>query len=499
MKFRSTWALLVIALIFGSYIYFIEIKKSAKDEELKSESEKVFALDADKIKGLKIKNANGSFDFEKDPKEGWKIKSPIVSLADETVMTGIVTGVSAERFDQVVSEGAETDLKTYGLDNPKEAVSLIGPDGVSKTVDIGSEGALSGKIYAMREGEKKVLFANTSLKTQIEKSLKDFRDKRVLRFSKDDVTSISISSNRADNALHLAMVKKSNVWQVTEPFSGKADEATVQALITTLEGLRATDFPSEEAQNPKKILSYGLNKPEFEVTLSDKDGKVLSKVLISPKKQGDTFAVVEGKPTIYQMFATSSDSLSHKADDFKDKKYPYEFDSSDIGEIIFKTEIVDLDLVKKSGNWQEKNPSTSGAKSGESARVVNQVQVNSLIDKLKSFKTSEFIKNETPKELAPPSGPKGSLTLKDAKGSLLIGYNWGEKTKSGKSYYIKTTKGSDVFGIDANAIDSLPGQTLLEDKVKNLATPTPPAGPTSPNATLPSHNLNPAFKKPGEK
>ena len=64
MKFRNTWILAGIAVIFGLYMYFGEYKKAAKEEEEKKANEKVLNVEVDKVKKVEIKNDNGDFVLE---------------------------------------------------------------------------------------------------------------------------------------------------------------------------------------------------------------------------------------------------------------------------------------------------------------------------------------------------------------------------------------------------------------------------------------------------
>ena len=45
MKFKKTYVLFAVALLFGAYIYFVEIKKAGEEASSKEKSEKILVFD----------------------------------------------------------------------------------------------------------------------------------------------------------------------------------------------------------------------------------------------------------------------------------------------------------------------------------------------------------------------------------------------------------------------------------------------------------------------
>jgi hypothetical protein len=476
MKFKGTYFLLLFAVLLGAYIYFVEIKKAAKDEDAKTLNEKVFgSQDVEKSKGLELKNTNGDVVIEKDAQNHWQIKSPIQDLADDQTISGMLTSLSSEKFDDVVAEGA-VDLKIYGLDNPKDVLTLTLADGKKIAVKVGIDAPMTGKLYLKRDDEQKVLFGNNSIKFQCEKSLKDLRDKRIFRGDKSQIESLDISYKSAAPPFHVELKKTGPLWMEIKPNAEQADQETVTSVLSALDSIRATDFASEKAAEPSERKKYLLTNPTTEFVAKDKDGKVLSKILVSAKKDNNIYMIseVQGQNSIYQLFSTAADGLIKKPEDFRDKKTPYEFKKEDVSEIILKTSMADFDLLKKASGWELAHP--------EKDKDVSQIQISSLLEKLGALKTTEFIKQEIPKGLTP--NPKGIITLKNSKGEILNSFAWGEKTKSQKSYFMKTFKsGGNSLGVDSSLIDGLPGQTLVETRKAPTPNSMPPqALPQSPAA-----------------
>jgi hypothetical protein len=467
MKFKSTWVLLLSAIAFGAYIYFVEIKKAAKDEDAKSQSEKIFTIEADKSQAIEFKNANGTIALEKDALNHWQIKSPVQAAADDQVVTSLLAALGSEKFDQVIDD-ASIDLKIYGLDNPKDTLTLTSATGVKISVKVGIDAALPGKIYLQRNSDLKILFASSSIKFQVEKSVKDLRDKRIIKSDKNQVENLEISYHLSGNNSHLKLIKKGGDWLLVKPISEKADQDTVLAFINSLDTMRAADFVSENSSDPSELKKFQLNAPAIEVTTSDKDGKPLEKLAFSGKSKigNNVYITSVNSKSIYQFAASMLDSFIKPTDAFRDKKAPFEFKKDDVTEVLLKTSLVDFDLLKKNGSWELAKP--------ETGKEVSQIQMTNFLEKVASIKINEFLDGELAKGLVGKGGPKGNIILKNAKGDLVKSFAWGEKTKSGKSYFLKVSGLNKIFAVDAPTIDSLPGQTLVEAKaplIKPVASP----------------------------
>jgi hypothetical protein len=322
---------------------------------------------------------------------------------------------------------------------------------------------LPGKVYLQRDGDNKIMLASSSFKANLDKQQKDLRDKRIFRGEKDDVKHLTLRDNSKDNKLEVKADFDGKKW-VLPPRNELADADTVKAVIDNATSLRAIDFPSENGQDKAELKKYLLDKPEIEVTLGGSKADI-GKLDISAKKDNNVYAHWEGQPTIYQLYVSAVDSLHKKPADFKDKKKPFEFNKDDAGEIILKTSLTNLHLIKKGSSW-ELTPSAED-------KVVNQIQVTNFLDKLSTLKTAEFL---SPKDKAKGlNPPEHDVILKNSKGDEIFSMGWGEKTKSGKAYFAKTNKVPEIVGADASTIDALPAQTLVETK-----SPSPSPGASAP-------------------
>lgn len=445
--FKGTFLLLLVVIAFGAYIYFVEFKQAEEEKKVKEMAEKLFPFDTKGVTAIKIKNSFGDFELEKKG-DDWHLTFPLADSADQTSLTTLVNNMGTAKFDSVVVEG-EANLAEFGLNDPKTSITLISPDKTTKIL-VGDNAALSGKMYVKRDGEDKVLFSNSSFKTFIDKSLKDLRDKRVFRKGRNHIAGVELR-RRGKPEVKLGLID--GKWNIMGDKNEIADQEAVNKFLGALDNLKATRFASEGGKASGKNRSkFGLNWPRTTLVFFDKANKEIDTVVIS-KKKGKYYSHVEGNAPIYEVAETNILGFEKGLNDFRDKTAPFKLNKDNIKEISMKTGVVEVDLVKNGNQWDLKLPKDD--------KIVSQIQVNNLLDKVSQLKVAEFLGSEKPKGL---SRPKGALMLKDSDGKVVMDIVWGAKTKSKKSYYTKTNTFDAPFGVATSELDTLPGQTLLETK-----------------------------------
>jgi predicted RNase H-like HicB family nuclease len=124
----------------------------------------------------------------------------------------------------------------------------------------------------------------------LDKSVDDFRNKKVFDFGWSDPSKIDIR----DGAKQTTYTKSGDKWMA----AGKQmDSTTVQAVVDKLRDLQATKFPDK-----------GFTTPALEITVTSNDGKRVEKAALS-KTGNDWFAKRENEPAIYQIDAKAGDDL----------------------------------------------------------------------------------------------------------------------------------------------------------------------------------------------
>jgi hypothetical protein len=76
MRFRGTFALLLICAALGAYLYFFEIKGGQKAETAKQEENRIWKVDSNTIQQLDLTTPDGHISAVRSGDKDWKITAP---------------------------------------------------------------------------------------------------------------------------------------------------------------------------------------------------------------------------------------------------------------------------------------------------------------------------------------------------------------------------------------------------------------------------------------
>ena len=137
------------------------------------------------------------------------------------------------RIERVVEEEPE-ELEKYGI--PQKEISLWFKDKDEPVkILIGMENTLGNTFFAKREDETKVVLIPSHLKSLMEKSLFDFREKNIFKFEADDVKSVKLQAKET----RWDASKKGEEWFFKEPVQALAETSNIDNILSSLSNLKA--------------------------------------------------------------------------------------------------------------------------------------------------------------------------------------------------------------------------------------------------------------------
>lgn len=264
---RSTIVLLVIALGFGAYLYFIDAKRPVEDENARK---KVFSYESGKINQVQIKSNSGDVTALKKGSTGdWTIVKPVEAPADRTAINDVVTNLASLEEDREVENNA-ADLKIYGLAEPRIDVTFnVEGEKEQKRILFGDKNPTGVGLYAKLSGDNRVFIVSNSLETSMNRGTFDLRDKTALKFEQDKVDSIDlVSRNQA-----IRLEKSGQDWKLVKPVQAPADYISVNGLLGQLQSAQMMAL-KDRPEDIKDLKQYGLDRPEVVATLGIGPSKV---------------------------------------------------------------------------------------------------------------------------------------------------------------------------------------------------------------------------------
>lgn len=445
-------ALLAVAGGAGLFAYYGVYQKQEKEKAAKETKEKVFAdLDKAKLSQLTVtaKGQTTVLARSKQP-EGWKLVSPVSTAADSSAVDSLLTKMSTLKQKSVVEEKAK-DLAKYGLEKPTLKVVARAEDGKELTLRVGDEIGFDNTVYVATGESADVLQAEGGLKGALEKSTFDLRDKRVLPFEDADLSALDVTIDGSAYSLK----KVEGKWQVVGPFTDRADEQTVNRVLSALRSLRATQFVTDTAQ-ADDLSKHNLAKPRLEVAMTLAGG---GRMTLAAAQAGDgaakkTYARRHEATFIVEIPESIFTDAAVKIADLRDKSL-LSFEKDKVSKAVFSLGSESVTIERKKAASDAGTSGDDWAITGPTPGEARKWKMNSVLWGLSSLKGTSIVE-ENAADLAKYGldKPAKAVTLFDGAGKELGTVAFGKE--NGDKMYARNTGGPKVFEIEKAKAGELP-------------------------------------------
>ncbi len=418
-------AVVVLAAIAGG-VYWTNKHKAdeAKKPASATDTTKVLTIPEDQFKEIKIAKKDAEPTIVSKMGDKWALIMPKPLPADQDAVTQMVTSLASLNADRVVEE-KPSDLAPFGLVTPKEQVVVTKKDGKTQTLEIGDDSPVGSGVFAKLEGDPRVFVVPTYTKSNFDKTSKDLRDKRLLTFDSDKLTSLQLSAK--GQTLEFGK-NAQNDWTIVKPKPMRADGGQIDDLVRKLKDAKMEATVSDE--DAKKAQAAFAGAPKIaDVKVTDNSGSQTMEV----RKDKDKNYYVKSSSVegIYKVAADLGDALDKSPDDFRSKKL-FDFGFAE----PTKVQLQNATYQKVGEKWM------SGS------TEMDSISIQGLIDKLRELSASKF---------ADKSGGtpvfEAAVTANDSKNNPRT-----EKVtiaKQGDKYFATRSSEPGVYELDAKAVEDL--------------------------------------------
>ncbi len=165
--------------------------------------------------------------------------------------------------------------------------------------------------------------------------------KRLLKFPETGISKVHITNQFGE--IHLR--KTGDQWLLASPVSAPADDAAVNALISTLISAETKSTVGED--DP---ASFGLQPPKITIVVEgDGESETIKIGKRSPVGQ-DLYVQRGDAPTIFLATGALDDTPSKKADEFREKRV-FSFNADAVTAITLKNRGKVVELRRKGTSW----------------------------------------------------------------------------------------------------------------------------------------------------
>ena len=445
MKIHSLAIAALVLFILSGVLYWSGHHKPAEDSAKISADTPppILKLDEKSITQLALKKKDAeAVVLTKSNSGDWQITQPKPFRADQSVVSGLASALSALNSERAVEDKA-SDLQTFGLDQPALEVDLTEKDNKTQKLMLGGDTPSGGAVYAMLAGDPRLFTVASYTKTSLDKTLNDLRDKRLLPVNADKVSHIELVRKNGD----VEFARNKDDWQILKPTPLRADGTQVGDLVRDL-----TNAKMDLSSDAKDATSqFAHATPVATVKVTEESGTQELQVRANKDIYYAKSSAVDG---VYKVDSSLSKTLARSLDEFRNKKL-FDFGYSEPNKIELHNGSKAYFLTRGtagSGDWWS------------NGKKMDAGNVESVISDIRDLTASSF----------PASGFSNPaieviVTSDDGKRSerILI-------AKSGDHYIARRDNEPELYQLDSSAVDGL---LKAADELRPAAAPAAPKKP----------------------
>jgi uncharacterized protein DUF4340 len=230
VSLRGLLVLLVLLIAVVSYVVWID--REAPGDEAKPELGALLPFEAKDVRRIEIDRSSGTVALERRGEKGWVLGA---EEADPAKVDDLLRSLADARTVAVVEEKGGDEAR-FGL-APAELAVRLTLDGKPepRTLRLGRKSPVGYERYATA-GDGRIVLADASLASALDRPAGDFEEKRLLPVAPEDVRRILI--RRAEG--NLALAKVGSDWRLLDPVRDAADAPAADGVARALTSLSVT-------------------------------------------------------------------------------------------------------------------------------------------------------------------------------------------------------------------------------------------------------------------
>jgi Domain of unknown function (DUF4340) len=438
MRFRGLLVALVLLAALAGGLYYSNKQKAAEAAKPPADTPpKILSLAEGDITKIVLKKKNAAeTDLEKTGGK-WLLAAPMPYAADQDAASQLAASAANVSSDRVVEDKA-SNVSSYGLASPALEVDISGKGGKISKLKIGDDTPTNSGSYAMLEGDPRVFTVASYVKTGLDKSVNDLRDKRLLTFDQDKLSRVELIAKKQD----IEFGRDKDQWQIVKPKPLRADGLQVDEMLRKLKDAKM-DLTLSPDDAKKAAATFASGTPVATVKLTDPSG---TQQIELRKNKDDYYAKSSTVPGVFKVTPELGAGVDKALDDFRNKKI-FDFGFNDPNKVEMHTGGKTYAFQKGGEDWFS------------NGKKMDSLSLQSFLDKLRDFTATKFLDTGT------LGAPIIDITVVSSNGKLT------EKVliaKQGSDYVAQRENEPALYGLDAKTVDDL-SQAASDVK------PAPPA------------------------
>lgn len=257
----------VLILIVLLVLYFvIDLQQKKADQEAETEETKDSSLPVsvtdDEIAKVTVKNGDVTMTYTKND-DTWTYEEDSDFPLDESAVDTKMSKLTSLTVDRVLE--SPEDLSEYGLDEPKQEVTVLKTDGTAFTLHIGNQNSSNNDFYVKVDDGTDVYTMPASSVNVFD--MQPYDVAKADTFPTLESTNIrNIKVEKEDGTVEFSSDENGTSWTVKDQDGNEEKAGTTAAsdLTTAVSSLSYKDFVDYKGDD---LARYGLDKPAETVTI----------------------------------------------------------------------------------------------------------------------------------------------------------------------------------------------------------------------------------------
>jgi len=372
MKLRGLIIAIVVLAGLTGALYWSNRQKPAETAEASADAPpKILTLKQEDISKIDLRKKGGDeLVLAKDSSGRWQITAPQALGVEQSTVSPMLSSLSTLTSERLVEDKA-SDLGQYGLSDPTLVASITEKNNKTHVLLLGDQTPAGSAVYAKLDGDPRVFIIASYNKGNIDKSVNDLRDKRLLTVDADKISKVELIVKKDD----IEFGRNKDAWQIVKPKPLRADGQQVEELVRSLTDARM-DLSGTDLDAKKRAGAFASATSVATVKVTSESG---TQELQVRKNKDDYYAkssVVEG---VYKVASSLGKGLDKGLEDFRNRKL-FDFGFSDPNKIEIHDGTKSYFLTKGGDDWWNGNGKKLDAGSAQS-----------VVDKIRDLSASKFV------------------------------------------------------------------------------------------------------------
>jgi len=314
MRYRRMLVLCSLALLgFSALLVLLLMTGSSPKTRSGEPAEAIYeinSLNVAEISAVAVKNRTGAYGFILGPNGTTTLVSePEIAGADysQEEMQAFIFILS--KLTAIQALGSKGSLAEFGLDEPQARISIIMKDTRTLRFSLGNQSLVNEGYYFRKEGDDRVFLIGKASADLMLRSRTDYWNRQLLpKIATESIDALrSISLYSKTGSAHGWRVEHEGdfSFHLAQPASVPVKADTVFSLLVLP---LSSFYPQSFVALAEDLATYGLDKPEYKLTVAYADGSY--DLIFSPDGKGGYYAAKAGSPAVFLVSADGADFLS---------------------------------------------------------------------------------------------------------------------------------------------------------------------------------------------